>query len=100
MLAAVWDDFLMTKVLPRLEGDAEKLDFTDGKESLLTRLRDKVEEDLCALLPRGDGSAGSPRRPDLLQSPADPDGVELRSHKALTRMQGRLERHNFTSFWP
>jgi hypothetical protein len=99
-LAAVWDDFLMTKVLPRLEGDAEKLDFAGGKESLLTRLRDSVEAEILALLPGKDGSASPSRRPDLLQSPADPEGVELRSVKALTRMQARLVRHNFTSFWP
>jgi hypothetical protein len=99
-LVAVWDDFLMTKVLPRLEGDAEKMDFGGGKESLLTKLRDKVEADFLALLPSKDGSAAAVRRPDLLQRPADPEGIELRSVKALTRMQGRLERHNFTSFWP
>lgn len=31
-LQAVWDDFLMTKILPRLEGDADKL---DGSESAI-----------------------------------------------------------------
>jgi hypothetical protein len=99
-LAAVWDDFIMTKVLPRLEGDAEKMDFTGGKESLLTKLRDKVEADLLALLKDEADSTSKRTRPDLLQSSANPARVELRSVKALTRMQGRLERHNFTSFWP
>ena len=36
-LQSVWDDFLMMKVLPRIEGDSEKLDF-DGEKSLLTNL--------------------------------------------------------------
>jgi hypothetical protein len=31
-LQSVWDDFLMMKVLPRIEGDSEKLDF-DGEKS-------------------------------------------------------------------
>ena len=42
-LQAVWDDFLMTKVLPRIDGDAEKLG-AEGESSLLTRLLDEVNK--------------------------------------------------------
>lgn len=97
-LAAVWDDFLMTKVLPRLEGDAEKMDFSGAQESLLTRLRTTIEATLLPPLSKQGGANGM--RPDLLQRPANPLGIELRSLKALDRMQRRLVRHNFTSFWP
>ena len=99
-LAAVWDDFIMTKVLPRLEGDAEKMELTGDKVSLLTKLRDKVEAELLLLLTDEANGTAQRTRPDLLQSSATAQLVELRSVTALTRMQLRLERHNFTSFWP
>lgn len=98
-LAAVWDDFLMAKLLPRLEGDAEKMDYTGAGESLLTRLREHVEMTLSPLL---NSTAPSPasKRPDLLRRADNPLEVELRTPRALRRMQVRLEKHNFTSFWP
>lgn len=92
-LQAVWDDFLMTKVLPRLEGDAEKLRL-DGGASLLTHLRDKTDQAL--------GARDGALRPDLFHEPP-PGGhsaVDFRARRALTRMHERLVRHNFTSFWP
>ena len=47
-LQSVWDDFLMMKVLPRIEGDSEKLDF-DGEKSLLTNLEAIMKEQLSAI---------------------------------------------------
>jgi hypothetical protein len=92
-LRAVWDDFLMTKVLPRLEGDAEKLKLV-GEASLLTQLRQKA---LTAL-----GADKDAQRPDLFRTTTSGDtlSVTFRAPIALARMHERLTRHNFTSFWP
>lgn len=92
-LQAVWDDFLMMKVLPRIEGDAEKLDSQDDS-SLLTRL---VE------LLRGQLSGIAVDRIDLLnQSLFDdtPVRTKCRSLKKLVWMQRRLTANGFTAFWP
>lgn len=97
-LAAVWDDFLMTKLLPRLEGDAEKLDLTEQDKSLLTELSEHIDSVLKPLLASRDGE---PKRPDLLRKDASGQmWVPLRAPRALSRMQRRLKKHNFTSFWP
>ncbi len=94
-LCAVWDDFVMTKVLPRLEGDGEKLRLTNsGKEqvSILTRLTATLA---------GHGLTPMAARPDLYRCVGDaPASVRTRSPAALARMQGRLLNHGFTSFWP
>ena len=94
-LCAVWDDFVMTKVLPRLEGDGEKLRATNsGKEqaSILTRLTATLA---------GHGLTPMAARPDLYRCEGEaPASVRMRSPAALARMQGRLLNHGFTSFWP
>jgi hypothetical protein len=92
-LQAVWDDFLMMKVLPRIEGDAEKLGSQDDK-SLLTRLVVLLNEQFSKII---DG-----RRDLLNQSLADgsPLQTECRSLKKLAWMQKRLTDNGFTSFWP
>ena len=93
-LEAVWDDFLMTKLLPRIEGDAEKLR-ADGEKSLLTGLRDKVAQ----VLPK---TVATGTRPDLLQTDTSGGAVQvpLRSLKKIKWMQERLTNNAFTSFWP
>lgn len=93
-LQAVWDDFLMMKVLPRIEGDAEKL-LLDGSESLLTRLKDVLRKQLPLVW---EGK----KRPDLLReavAAADPL-VLCRSKNKLDWMQNRLAGNTFTTFWP
>lgn len=92
-LHAVWDDFLMGKVLPRLEGDAEKLRY-DGEQSLLTNLNDMLRNSLIA--------GGLDSRLDLFRTQKDGSPVEVafRSLKKLAWMQDRLEDNGFTSFWP
>ena len=93
-LEAVWDDFLMTKLLPRIEGDAEKLR-ADGDKSLLTGLGDKVKQLLTKTAAKG-------TRPDLLTT--DSSGgtvlVPVRSLRKIQWMQERLANNAFTSFWP
>lgn len=94
LLQAVWDDFLMMKVLPRIEGDAEKLDYQDNI-SLLTRLSDILKNSFTDICNGG--------RPDLLCVSAT-DGTVVqascRSIKKLEWMQKRLEKNGFTTFWP
>lgn len=97
-LQAVWDDFLMTKVLPRIEGDADKLRRKEGGpdgEDLLAQLQKLLEQQLPAIW---NGS-----RPDLLRENIDEQAaleVPTRSKKKLEWMQQRLDAANFTTFWP
>lgn len=97
-LQAVWDDFLMTKVLPRIDGDDERLAWrgadSEGKtvlDGLLEISRDK----LAAI-------TGGANRPDLLRTTHDgqPLMVACRSLIKLGWMQQRLTANRFTSFWP
>lgn len=92
-LQAAWDDFLMMKVLPRIEGDSEKLRYDGDGTGLLVRLTDLLKEELSEIVAA---------RPDLLR--AAPDGSEVeadcRSLKKLAWMQQRLENNSFTTFWP
>jgi hypothetical protein len=93
-LTAVWDDFLMTKILPRIEGDDEKLQLK-GQNSLLSELSLKIKTYL---------SNGSQQglRPDLLRTSNNGGviDVEFRSLKKIDWMEKRLKENSFTSFWP
>ena len=95
-LLAVWDDFLMCKVLPRIEGDEDKLT-SDGKP-LLTELSGLLNQ-AGQLKPIWDS-----KRPDLLRedigSLSKPILIECRSRKKIEWMQLRLTLNGFTSFWP
>jgi hypothetical protein len=95
-LQAVWDDFLMTKVLPRIEGDEDKLS-KFGAEStieLLPALQACLEEQL--------DKTWNDKRKDLYQTKQDDSDhyVPCRSQHKLAWMQQRLEVNGFTSFWP
>ncbi|WP_197053815.1 McrB family protein [Chitinibacter sp. ZOR0017] len=91
-LYAVWDDFLMAKLLPRLEGDEDKLQ-ASGDDSLLVKLKTELTTRF----------ASSASRPDLfniqLADGKSPD-IPFRSLGKLGWMQDRLLRDRFTSFWP
>lgn len=92
-LLAVWDDFLMCKLLPRLEGDQDK--FTKNGTDVLDTLLDFVKT-------KFPDEPGNPTpRPDLLNTTHD--GKELliayRSPAKLQWMKNRLS-GGFTSFWP
>lgn len=127
-LHAVWDDFLMTKVLPRLEGDSQKLKHETANgtiNNLLTQLKTFIEGEFK--------TATLPKRPDLLRvnmaskvagelgaaNAADPlnaaDAVDVaqvlandstpirigwRSVSKLDWMDKRLQSNGFTSYWP
>ena len=92
-LQAVWDDFMMCKVLPRIEGDDEKLSVSSDTvktENLLDKLEQVLEKQLTAIW--------LTTRPELLLESAGP--APCRSKAKLNWMKDRLERNSFTSFWP
>lgn len=116
-LQAVWDDFLMHKVLPRIEGDYEKLallDKTDStssnnEQSLLRKLAEVVEQQLATIWHETKDPDNA--RPDLYREKllAQDYGMQTndkvlriacRSKAKLAWMRERLERSGFTSFWP
>ncbi|PMG79019.1 restriction endonuclease [Shewanella sp. 10N.286.51.B7] len=93
-LAAVFDDFLMCKVLPRIEGDEDKLQTLKG-EALLQSFKDVIAKELNHIW---DGE-----RVDLLRenkgSGEKVIKVQCRSKIKLESMQTQLN-SGFTSFWP
>jgi hypothetical protein len=93
-LKGIWDDFLMTKVLPRIEGDDDKLQTDSDDNNLLNRLEKLLSDDCFA---------GIQQRPDFFREAAAGGGplmTELRSLKTLRRMDQRLRTQGFTAFWP
>ncbi|MCR8923770.1 hypothetical protein NO559_13395 [Dasania sp. GY-MA-18] len=106
-LKAVWDDFMMCKVLPRIEGDADKLTTSDGK-ALLPELSSVLANQLDPiwLAPATDEAN---QRPDLYREKIVADGandeekvllIPCRSKAKLKWMSDRLASATFTSFWP
>jgi len=93
-LKAVWDDFMMCKVLPRIEGDEDKLAGHSDK-NILEKLLTVLEQQLAGTWENG--------RPDLYREKLQPKGetinVDCRSKKKLNWMNEQLVR-GFTSFWP
>lgn len=108
-LIAIWDDFMMCKVLPRIEGDSDKLRShrADTGASAPDNLLCELEE----VLQKHFGACWDGLRPDLFNSrlgdsvaeatPAPaPHLVPCRSKKKLAWMKERLEKQCFTSYWP
>ena len=98
-LQAVWDDFLMMKVLPRIDGDDDKLRIiVDGKSfNLLEKLETVLSKQLELIW--GEDKT----RVDLLRD--DENGAEIsdipcRSRKKIAWMRNRLDINTFTSYWP
>src|SRR5690554_1028896 len=93
-LQAVWDDFLMQKVLPRIEGDADKLQ-QNAQDNLLTRLQQVLETRL------GEIWDEDRSRTDFYRVQNDqPMQIPCRSRHKIRWMLDRLESSGFTSFWP
>lgn len=92
-LQAVWDDFLMCKVLPRIEGDLDKL---RGEDGILASLETLLEKELAAIWD------GDESRKDLYRTKENGGDVNVacRSKKKLAWMKERLSTAGFTSFWP
>lgn len=103
-LKAVWDDFLMCKVLPRIEGDVDKL---GSEKSLLVQLESKLSELLSPIWNADKDSDNA--RPDLHReklvaedAPEDEKAIRIkcRSKGKIEWMNDRLSSAGFTSFWP
>lgn len=106
-LKAVWDDFMMCKVLPRIEGDNDKLTTTYGNE-LLTELNSVLAAQLTPIW-QADKNDEMNHRPDLYREKVVAEGVTdegkvlripCRSKAKLKWMSDRLASATFTSFWP
>jgi len=98
-LQAVWDDFLMTKVLPRIDGDEDKLTIVVKSENL--NLLDKLNEVLAKELDLIWGE--DKKRVDLLRVNFDESSIEdipCRSREKIKWMKERLDANTFTSYWP
>jgi len=106
-LKAVWDDFMMCKVLPRIEGDTDKLTTSDG-QALLVELSTVLADQLAPIWLASDTDEDS-QRPDLYREKIVADGatdeekllrISCRSKAKLQWMSERLASATFTSFWP
>ncbi len=98
-LQAVWDDFLMCKVLPRIDGDQEKLAMVNAGDFDDQTILDELESCLSQQLP----TIWQGERVDLLQEPLEGEESEMvkcRSAEKLDWMKARLKTNGFTSFWP
>jgi hypothetical protein len=95
-LQAVWDDFLMCKVLPRIEGDIDKLTKPNSDENILEQLETVLKSQLNMVW-------DTKIRPDLYRKTmANEDEVieiACRSKAKLNWMNQQLQA-GFTSFWP
>ncbi len=94
-LQAVWDDFLMSKVLPRIEGDIDKLTKGDEGKSIIEQLQALLSDEFADIW---DGQL----RPDLYRTSLEGGNVikiECRTKAKLIWMQAQLN-NGFTSFWP
>ena len=116
-LLAAWDDFMMQKVLPRIEGDGAKLKALREISEPVVELpaqfgRDTVLHQLYALLavrlqpiwgeePEDayQPTQAKPTRPDLLRLVTAPKAIPCRSRKKLRWMMRRLKANHFTDYW-
>ena len=105
-LKAVWDDFMMCKVLPRIEGDTDKLT-TSNRKDLLEELSTVLSDQLAPIWQAEQGDKN--QRPDLYREKIVADGateeekilfIPCRSKAKLKWMSERLASAAFTSFWP
>lgn len=97
-LQAVWDDFLMTKVLPRIEGDDDKLKIHNdsNNKEILKALDEYIKQKLPLIYE-------TELRPDFFRIDAtsnNPVEIKCRSRAKLKWMSDRLANNGFTTFWP
>lgn len=105
-LYAVWDDFLMQKVLPRIEGDQQKLlmvpenfplddsqnEQNSSPQNILEAL-EKLLQDTYSIKYSND----TKQRTDFYRTTQDK--IPWRSPKKIKAMRYRLKTNRFTSFW-
>jgi hypothetical protein len=98
-LQAVWDDFLMTKVLPRIDGDEDKLTIITEEHS--ANLLDKLQDVLSEQFP--DIWGDDKTRLDFFSEQfdgAEINDIPCRSKQKIRWMRDRLDTNTFTSYWP
>jgi len=98
-LQAVWDDFMMTKILPRIDGDDDKLRLVRGTKTvnLLDALVEVLKEKLNEIWAEGE------TRVDFFRSTHELNeinNIPCRSRLKIKWMKNRLDTNTFTSFWP
>ncbi|POR00268.1 hypothetical protein AU468_09770 [Alkalispirochaeta sphaeroplastigenens] len=102
-LMAVWDDFLMMKILPRVEGDQEKLSVFGADDVDLVE-KNNILVNLGNFLERSMDKIWDDGRKDLFKTSIDDRSKELnvpcRSKNKIGWMRHRLLSNGFTSFWP
>lgn len=94
-LQAVWDDFLMCKVLPRIEGDIDKLTKGGQDKNIIEQLEAVLSVQFKTIW-HGE------IRPDLYRKSLESEMtivIECRSKEKLNWMSLQLD-NGFTSFWP
>ncbi|KFX16615.1 restriction endonuclease [Pectobacterium parvum] len=96
-LQAAWDDFLMCKLLPRIEGDSDKLAQHDIDESLLIKLSGILKENLSAIWNQPNARQDFYREK---QQDGETIMIACRSRAKIDWMQNKLAQSGFTSFWP
>jgi|GEM_PF-3204589 len=103
-LLAIWDDFVMCKLLPRIEGDLDKLSSKEDNKSLLQVLSEALADNDMLGPIWGEEKDSPDARPDLYREKTEGDDkvirIPCRSKGKLDWMQARLKRDTFTSFWP
>lgn len=94
-LQAIWDDFLMQKVLPRIEGDLDKLAKKGSEDNILKLLQGILAVQLAQIW---EGET----RPDLYREAISGEIIKVRcrSQQKIEWMIDRLELSGFTNFWP
>lgn len=95
-LQAIWDDFLMTKVLPRIDGDEDKLRSVIIEGGTLL-------DDLSSTLETNLSDIWSDKRKDYFRIDTDSRtaiAITCRSKAKLEWMTNRLAVNTFTSYWP
>jgi hypothetical protein len=107
-LKSVWDDFMMCKVLPRIEGDHDKLrTATDG--DVLSELNKVLAEQLSPIWNADSYNNQDNQRSDLYREKTVSENsleedkllrIPCRSKGKLAWMKQRLDNATFTSFWP
>lgn len=113
-LQAVWDDFVMCKILPRIEGDFDKLtihnNLNNQQKNILTELNSLLEKKL-SIIWEGTTRADLYRRytqdaqkiNNETNKSADKENLILipcRSKNKIIWMSNRLTNTSFTSYWP
>jgi hypothetical protein len=113
-IASVWDDFVMCKILPRIEGDFDKLaihnNLNTQQKNILTELNSLLEKKL-SIIWEGTSRSDLYRRysqdgqniSNEANNSSDISNlipISCRSKNKIAWMNDRLTNTSFTSYWP